>query len=656
VGPRLAATDGFHVSAAYYRDRDVDRADVELDTARARLAELADAPEVRAVGGPWTHLYGLLDVDGGSEDLTAEIREPGRSLVDQPLVTAGSWLSAGSDGVVLEHGLADTLEAGPGDMINVQGHEVAVRGVAMTVSRGRFPLSRPAQIWVTPRTGETLRRIGLTEEGLEMQLRLQDPDDAEAFATAHEGIEARGETSTLFLDTWRRRRADSHSDIDILAGTVFAAGTLVGLLTVATAAVIVAGRMAAQTRQIGTLKAVGVTPRQVVLALLVENLALAGLATLVGLGAGRILAPRLAEASQTVLGQPEMPALTWGRAAILAGVAAAVVVLATVRPAVRGLRHSTVRSLASGARPPRRPGHRSRWAATTGLPLVALLGLRSARRRPARLLTNAVGLSLAVAMIVVAAGLRPSLARLAAEDSAPAPPGEALSAGAVDDLYEQVRAIVLGTAGLLLVLATINALIIVTLAARDSARNHATLRVVGATPRQTTAIWSSPRWARAYWRSPWAFRSAWACGVSWTAVTSRRSRSPPAHSWRSQRSSRWVSPHWSRSRPVAGPTDRPPASSPTSDGRRAAICQPAARFRQPHAGSARSDGSRDERFRMIGPAEVGQHDGPIFGRDVLHGVDGRGRIELPREVELLQTDVQGLEGDASSPGLVEHAR
>ncbi len=61
-----AATDGFHVSAAYYRDFDVERADVDLGTARARFAELADAPEVTAVGGPWTHLYGLLDVEGGT--------------------------------------------------------------------------------------------------------------------------------------------------------------------------------------------------------------------------------------------------------------------------------------------------------------------------------------------------------------------------------------------------------------------------------------------------------------------------------------------------------------------------------------------------------------------------------------------------------------
>ena len=51
-----------------------------------------------------------------------------------------------------------------------------------------------------------------------------------------------------------------------------------------------------------------------------------------------------------------------------------------------------------------------------------------------------------------------------------------------------MRAIVLGTAGLLLVLATVNALIVAAFAVRDSARNHATLRAVGATPRQTVAV------------------------------------------------------------------------------------------------------------------------------------------------------------------------
>jgi putative ABC transport system permease protein len=130
----------------------------------------------------------------------------------------------------------------------------------------------------------------------------------------------------------------------------------------------------------------------------------------------------------------------------------------------------------------------ARWAAAIGVPLAAVLGLRSAWRRPSRLLTNAAGLTLAVAMIVVGAGLRASMARVAASRSTRAEPGEALSAGGVGDLYHQVRAIVVGTAVLLLVLAAVNALIVASFAARDSARNHATLRAVGATPRQTVAM------------------------------------------------------------------------------------------------------------------------------------------------------------------------
>jgi hypothetical protein len=89
---------------------------------------------------------------------------------------------------------------------------------------------------------------------------------------------------------------------------------------------------------------------------------------------------------------------------------------------------------------------------------------------------------LGVAMIVVALALRDSLELL---NLRPPEPGHAASDAAVGVLYDQIRAIILGTAALLLLLATINAFIVATFAARDAARNHAVLRAVGATPRQT---------------------------------------------------------------------------------------------------------------------------------------------------------------------------
>ena len=71
--------------------------------------------------------------------------------------------------------------------------------------------------------------------------------------------------------------------------------------------------------------------------------------------------------------------------------------------------------------------------------------------------------------------------RLKVLELRPAEPGHATSDAAVAVLYDQIRAVILGTAGLLLVLATINAWIVATFAAR----NQAVLRAVGATPRQT---------------------------------------------------------------------------------------------------------------------------------------------------------------------------
>ncbi|HEU4396666.1 MAG TPA: FtsX-like permease family protein [Actinomycetota bacterium] len=477
------ATNGFHVSLTVYHppDEPGDRAYVE--ELRRRADQLVKAPGVTGVGGPWTHLYGSVEIAGGREDLTAEIREPGPSQVDQPLVTGGRWLGD-DDGVVLESGLAATLHAGPGGTVGIQGRPFPVRGVATTVSRGRFPLSRPAQVWVTPGTAQKLRDLDMTEEGFELQLRLADPNDAAAFVAAHDSFQTTDPASSVvsYLETWRQRRADSHSDLDILAGTLFAAGTLIAMLTIATAAVLVAGRMAAQVRQVGTLKAVGVTPRQVLLVLLVEHLAIAAVATAVGLGVGRLLATPIAETSVTVLGRPEPPPLTWTRIAVVAAVAFAVVILGTVRPALRGIRQSTLRSLVSGPRPPRRPGRLARIAADAGVPLPGVLGMRSAWRRPGRLLTNAAGLLLGVAMIVVALALRGSLDLL---NVTPPEPGHAASDAAVAVLYDQIRAIILGTAGLLLALGTINAFIVATFAARDAARNHAVLRAVGATPRQT---------------------------------------------------------------------------------------------------------------------------------------------------------------------------
>ena len=114
------ATNGFHVNFTVYHPPDEPRDRALVDGLRRRATQLTRDPDVVAVGGPWSHLYGSIQIGRGTEDLTAEVRDPRPSEVDQPLVTSGRWLGEG-DGVVLESGLAATLRARAGDTVTIRG-------------------------------------------------------------------------------------------------------------------------------------------------------------------------------------------------------------------------------------------------------------------------------------------------------------------------------------------------------------------------------------------------------------------------------------------------------------------------------------------------------------------------------------------------------
>jgi putative ABC transport system permease protein len=232
-------TQGFHVQVDYYTDARAPHKSVNLSRSRSQAMSLARDPRVLAVGGPWIMLDGKLDVRRQTEGLTVQVRGPRVARVDQPLITAGRWLGRGG-GIVLEDGLAHTLHARPGDTVLIDGHRFHVRGVAMTVSQGRFPLTRPALAWVTPQTAGVMRGIGMSQEGFQLEVRLANPADAPAVAAAYRALNKSTPTSTMFTQTWEAQKAASHSDLDVLVQALFSAGILIAILTIATAAVIIA--------------------------------------------------------------------------------------------------------------------------------------------------------------------------------------------------------------------------------------------------------------------------------------------------------------------------------------------------------------------------------------------------------------------------------
>ena len=60
--------------------------------------------------------------------------------------------------------------------------------------------------------------------------------------------------------------------------------------------------------------------------------------------------------------------------------------------------------------------------------------------------------------------------------------------------------------------------------------------------------------------------------------------------------------------------------------------------------------------RPDSPAQIGQHAWPVFGRNMLHRLDGQDRVEPGRIRQILQRCALNGECDAPRPGPRQHAR
>lgn len=432
----------------------------------ASLTALAHAAGVTGSSGPYLTVNPTLAAHGTSLPVFAQGRGAANTGIDRPYLTSGSWVRPG--GVVLDRNVADALGVGPGDAVTLGGRTFLVAGTAVTAAQGQTWI--PGLVWVTEADAQSLVSHR-DPAGYTLNLRLADPAAAGQFANAHS-------TQNVFLTPWQLVLRSDNKLITIVQIVMLVGTWLLGLLAVASVAVLVGGRMADQTRRVGLLKAVGATPRLVAIVLLAENLLLALAATVLGLAVGWLVAPLLASPSDALLGSAGAPSLAASTVLVAAGVAVGVAVLATVVPAIRAARASTIRSLNDQARPPRR--RPLVIAASSRLPVPLLLGLRLAARRPRRSVLAAVSLIITVAMIVAALTMRYGFDLRNA------------SKGALPDLLNQpiqdrVSQVVAVLTVILGVLAAINTIFITQATVLDARRASALARAFGTTPRQVTA-------------------------------------------------------------------------------------------------------------------------------------------------------------------------
>jgi ABC-type lipoprotein release transport system permease subunit len=447
----------------------------------AGLKALANAPGVVGHSGPYPVVWTKLGAHGHTLEARVEARDTAPAPIDRPKLTQGSWLDGG--GVVVEAAFADALGVGAGDPITLNGRSFRVVGVAVTAAAAPYPelsclaFCVPAgQVWLSRADA---RRLAPQEAPLAyvLKLKLADPAAAPAFVDEHNPPEnappgARAlDPDAPLLQSWQDIHEQTAALVRNQRRALLTGGWLLVLLALASVAVLVGGRMAAQIRRVGLLKAVGGTPSLVAAVLLAEYVVVALLAAAAGLTVGWLAVPLLTDPTAGLLGGAGAPPLTSSTVGLVTAVAVGVAVAATFVPAVRAARTSTVLALADSARAPRRTA----WliAISARLPVPLLLGLRVAARRPRRVVLATASIAITVSGIVAALAAHADLL-----DGASAP-DPSQTAG-----LDQVLLVITIT---LVALAAVNAIFITWATALDTRHSSALTRALGATPQQVSA-------------------------------------------------------------------------------------------------------------------------------------------------------------------------
>jgi putative ABC transport system permease protein len=341
-----------------------------------------------------------------------------------------------------------------------------VVGTAILPSQPRYPRRNPGLAWVTR---ATLERVELDRSSWRwtQAIRLTDPSAAPAFAAR---AAAALPPATGVPETWQDQRAFALEDARP-AQIILTTYTIVLLIVVfAVVAILVGARAAAQYREIGLLKAVGLTPRQVTAVFALESATLGLIAVVIGFAVGAMLAPRLAAATaDTLLGSPAPAVSPWHLLA--ASLPVLLVLVASARSSTRrSTRFSVLHAIQSAAPGPASRSLLTRAIKRAPLPVPLSLGLRdivAGHRRALRLIGAVAATGAAV---VFALSMQASL--------------DARPAGEVSDVPDELPVLVYTLDVVLLVITATSLLAIALLSVRERVRDYGVLKTIGLTPGQ----------------------------------------------------------------------------------------------------------------------------------------------------------------------------
>jgi hypothetical protein len=456
----------------------------------AAAAELIHHAGVTAHSGPYPLVTAVVRAHGLAALAEAEGRAEAPAAVDQPKLTAGSWVRPG--GVVIERTFAQALGVSVGDRVTLGGRRFTVAGIAVTAAMapypnicymgagscfgnvgpgaGHFTPSEVGLIWTTEPDAMSLTTPASPVAAYVLNLKLSSPASAAAFAG-----QGPGPGAGVPLITWEGIANADGLLVSDEQSVLLPGAWLAGLLAAASVVVLAGGRMAERTRRTGLLKAVGATPGLVTAVLLAENLVLALLAAAAGLAAGWLAAPLITSPGAALVGAPGAPSLPLSVAGEVTGAAVLIALAATIGPAIRAARTSTVSALDDTVRKPRRGA--VLIALSARLPVPLLLGLRLVARRPRRALLASASTAVTASGIVAVLTFRATVAvRLAG-----------VSRGLGNPVIDRDEQMLLVLTVVLVALTVLNAAVAAWATVLDGRRAFALARALGAAPSQVSA-------------------------------------------------------------------------------------------------------------------------------------------------------------------------
>jgi len=477
-----AATNGPDVTAAVWPGKQ--------PVNPASLTPLDSADGVVAHSGPYPVAAAILRARGLAVPVQAEGRGEAPAAVDQPLVTEGTWVRP--DGVVLERTFAQAVGLTIGDRVSLDGRSFRVAGLAITAAVPAYPGvcffltcnagdqaqdSAMGMVWLTSAAARSLATPA-TPLAYVLNLKVSDAANAPAFAaTRGSMIGPAGAGSSSSLTAWEQVQYADNNLVSVTQQVLTPGGWLAVALALASVAVLAGGRMAEQTRRVGRLKAAGGGLGFVTAVLLAEHVLLALVAAAAGLAVGWLVAPLLSGAGAGLLGAPGGPALAPSAVELVVAVALGVTLAATLVPAFRAARTSTVSALADSARQPRRHAVLilvSRW-----LPAPLLIALRLIARRPRRAVLGTASIAITVTGIV---------AVMAAHHANDVTAGRFdWFHGLADPVSGRVSQVMAVITVVVVTLAAVNVIVTGWATALDARQPSALSRALGGTPGQVSA-------------------------------------------------------------------------------------------------------------------------------------------------------------------------